>query len=186
METFLTVFALMFVAEIGDKTQLVALTFAAKFKLIWVILGLSCAFILNNLLAVALGSFIGEVLPLNLVRIAAYCLFIAFGIWTIFGSDEEENASSKVIVNQFVTVFLFLFVAEFGDKSQIAAMTFSMKYHAPIAVFLGAVAGEISANLIGIGAGVLLGKTLPIKIIKWISAVVFIAIGVTGLILTII
>ena len=182
MTIFLTSFVLMFIAELGDKTQLAALAFAAKFKLIWVILGLFLAFLLNNFIAVAAGSFIGSNLPLLWVEIISYSLFIAFGIWTIFDSTESDSASKKVIINQFFTVFLLLFISEFGDKSQIATMTLSIKYQTPVAVFLGAIGGQMAANALSVGIGALMGKHLPIKTIKWISAVMFIAVGLIGII----
>jgi len=177
-------FFLIFLAEMGDKTQLAALAFTAKYKTATVIAAISAAILAVNFIAVCAGSILAGVLPLNAIKIVSCVLFIFFGLWTLFLKEKEgENKNPKTKAGPFFTVFILFFVSEFGDKTQIAAMTLSMS-QSPVFVFLGASLGMICANLIGISAGVLLGKKLPSKHIKIISAALFIIIGVAGLITT--
>jgi Predicted membrane protein len=181
MESFLASFLLIFIAEMGDKTQLIAMAFTARFKASLVILAISSATIANNLIAVAAGSFLSGAFSVSIIQAASFILFILFGFWTLYGGEDDgENSGKKVIVNPFFTVALFFFISEFGDKTQIAAMTLTMKYSAPVQVLIGASAGMICANLIGIGAGVLLGKKIPAHIIRLISAAIFILFGLAG------
>ncbi|MCL1901954.1 MAG: TMEM165/GDT1 family protein [Endomicrobia bacterium] len=181
MESLIASFLLIFVAEMGDKTQLVAMAFTARFKASQVILAISAATILNNLIAVTAGSFLSGAFSLSVIKIIAYILFILFGFWTIYGGkDDGENSGKKIIINPFFTVAIFFFISEFGDKTQIAAMTLTMNYAAPVYVLIGASAGMICANLIGIGAGVILGKKVPAETIKFISAAIFILFGLAG------
>ena len=181
MESLVASFLLIFIAEMGDKTQLVAMAFTARFKASQVILAISAASILNNLIAVTAGSFLSGVFSLSVIKITAYILFILFGFWTISGGkDGEEKSGKKIIINPFFTVAIFFFISEFGDKTQIAAMTLTMNYGSPVYVLIGASAGMICANLIGIGAGVLLGKKVPAEVIKLVSAAIFILFGLAG------
>lgn len=181
MESLLASFLMIFIAEMGDKTQLIAMAFTARFKALHVILAISAATILNNLIAVTAGSFLSGAFSLSVIKIVACCLFIIFGFWTLLGSSEEEgNSEKKVLINPFFTVAIFFFISEFGDKTQIAAMTLTMNYGTPVYVLLGASAGMICANLIGICVGVFLGKKIPAGTIKLVSAVIFILFGLIG------
>ncbi|AKL98636.1 TMEM165/GDT1 family protein [Endomicrobium proavitum] len=182
METFLTSFLLLLIAEMGDKTQLVALAFTARFKAYQVILGVAAATALTNFIAVVAGGLISSAVNVEIIKIVSFILFILFGLWTAFGKEEENaDTQKKVIISPFFTVALFFFISEFGDKTQIAAMTIAAN-GSPAAVFAGAVLGMFCANLVGICAGIFLGKKLPVNVIKYIAAALFIAVGVSGLI----
>lgn len=180
-EAILSSFLLIFIAEMGDKTQLMAMAFTTRFKASQVILAISAATILNNLIAVAAGSLISGVFSINIIKIASFVLFILFGLWTLAGNEEEEGDSKvkKVFINPFFTVAILFFISEFGDKTQIAAMTLAMN-RPPVYVLIGASLGMICANLIGIAVGVFMGKTIPSHIIRWVSAGLFILIGLAG------
>jgi putative Ca2+/H+ antiporter (TMEM165/GDT1 family) len=179
---FLTSFLLIFIAEMGDKTQLAALAFTTRFKVSQVIAAIAAATALTNLIAVCAGSLISVALPIGIIKIVSYVLFIMFGLWTLLGREEdEEGAQKKVIINPFFTVAILFFISEFGDKTQIASMTLAMNAK-PAGVFLGAFSGMFCANLIGIAVGLALGRKLPAKMIKYISAALFITIGAAGLI----
>ncbi|MDR1195273.1 MAG: TMEM165/GDT1 family protein [Endomicrobium sp.] len=181
MESLIASFFLIFIAEMGDKTQLMAMTFTARFKASQVILAISAATIFNNLIAVTAGSLLSGAFSLSVIKIAAYALFILFGFWTLYGNDDgKTGAEKKVFINPFFTVAIFFCISEFGDKTQIAAMTLAMNYGTPFIVLAGASAGMICANLIGITIGVVLGKKVPAKIMKWASALIFIIFGLIG------
>jgi putative Ca2+/H+ antiporter (TMEM165/GDT1 family) len=181
MESLIASFLLIFIAEIGDKTQLMAMTFTARFKASQVILAISAATIFNNLIAVTAGSLLSGAFSFSVIKIAAYALFILFGFWTLYGkSDGKDEAKKKVFINPFFTVAIFFCISEFGDKTQIATMTLAMNYGAPFIVLAGASAGMICANLIGITIGVILGKKIPAQIMKWASAVIFLIFGLIG------
>ncbi|MDR0823298.1 MAG: TMEM165/GDT1 family protein [Endomicrobium sp.] len=187
IQTVLTSFLLIFLAEMGDKTQLIALSFAARFKLKTVILAILTATIINNLFATTIGSLIFKFAPSQTIKIISYAIFIAFGLWTLFDSKTEDGKTkeSKLLFNPFITVAVFFIISEFGDKTQISAMLLAIESAAFFPVFIGASFGMFAANLIGIAAGAALGKKFPLKTIKVISAAMFIIIGVAGLINTI-
>ena len=179
---FLTSFILIFMAEMGDKTQLASLAFTARFKVSHVIAAIAAATVLTNLIAVFAGGFISGFLPLRIIKTVSYVLFILFGVWTVLAkSEDEKGADKKVIINPFFTVAILFFISEFGDKTQIATMTLAMN-EPPLGVFLGAFCGMFCANLLGIAVGIMLGKKLPAKTIKYVSAALFITIGAAGLI----
>jgi putative Ca2+/H+ antiporter (TMEM165/GDT1 family) len=181
MESLVASFMMIFIAEMGDKTQLMAMTFTARFKALQVIFAISLATIVNNLIAVTAGSLLSGAFSLSVIKIASYALFILFGFWTIYGGKEDEGkADKKVIINPFFTVAIFFFISEFGDKTQIAAMTLTMNYGTPAYVLIGACAGMICANLIAIVVGMFLGKKIPSEVIKFASAAIFILFGLTG------
>ncbi|MDR3048968.1 MAG: TMEM165/GDT1 family protein [Elusimicrobiota bacterium] len=187
LQTILTSFLLIFLAEMGDKTQLIALSFAARFKLKTVIFAILAATILNNLFATTVGSLIFKLAPSQTIRIISYAIFIAFGLWTLFSSKNEDGKTkeSRLLFNPFITVAVFFIISELGDKTQISAMLLAIDSAAFFPVFIGASAGMFAANLIGIAAGAALGKKFPLKTIKIISAAMFIIIGITGMVKTI-
>lgn len=178
MESFLASFLMIFATEMGDKTQLAAMAFAARFKVCLVISAVLSAVILNNFIAVAAGSFLSGAFSLSVVKTVSGILFILFGLWVLCARRADEAESGKqVFINPFITVALFFCLSEFGDKTQISAMTLTMNYGAPVYVFLGACAGMIFANLLGIGIGVILGKSVPAGTVKSLSALIFIIFG---------
>ena len=181
IKTLLSSFFLIFVAEMGDKTQLMSMALTARFKVSQIVLGISAAIILNNVIAVVAGGLISGLFPIGIIKTVSYALFIGFGIWTIYGGvheDEKEN-SNKIFLTPFFTVFILFFISEFGDKTQIATMTLAMN-QSPVCVLTGACIGMICANLIGIYAGVMIWENIPPYIIKLVSAGLFISIGLIG------
>ena len=170
----------------GDKTQLASFAFTTRFKTYQVIFGVVAAIAVTNFIAVVAGGLIGSAVDTGIIRTISCILFILFGVWTLLGkNDETEKTNNKVIINPFFTVLFFFFIAEFGDKTQIATLTLAAN-GSPLAVFIGAFFGMLLANLLGIALGVFLGKKLPTSAIKWVSAILFIGIGLAGLITIII
>lgn len=178
MESFPASFLMIFAAEIGDKTQLAATAFAARFKVRTVVSAVLSAVILNNFIAVAAGSFLSGVFSLYAVKTVSGIVFILFGLWVLCARRADGAESGKqVFINPFITVALFFCLSEFGDKTQIFAAALTMNYGAPVYVFFGACAGMILANLIGMGIGIVLGKSFPAGTVKSVSALIFIIFG---------
>lgn len=184
LKTILVPFAISFLtiglAELGDKTQLLSIGFAARYSIRSVIAGVAVATSLLMLVAVLLGKVITSVIPFNYVQLLAAIAFIAFGIWIILSKQEgEEKLSNKK--SPFCTVFGGFFLAELGDKTQLATIALVATYNAPIQVWLGATVGMVLVNILGIAVGNRLQSWLPPKIIKYIAAALFIVFGLIAL-----
>lgn len=169
-------------AEMGDKTQLLAMAFATKYKASKVLIGVFIATVLNHALAVALGSFIAQYKAIELwVQVLASLSFIFFGIWTLKGDklEGEENAKSRFGV--VATVAIAFFIAELGDKTQLATIALATKFpNDPIGILMGTTTGMLIADAIGIIIGVVLCKKIPEKTVKLVSATAFIIFGFIG------
>lgn len=181
MLVFLGAVLMVVLAEMGDKTQLLAMAFATRLPARAVLWGVLAATLLNHALAVALGTYLGASFNMKVVQIVAAVSFILFGLWTINGdhlSGEEKRTTS---LGPVVTVAVGFFFAEMGDKTQLATVALAAKYNAPVATLMGTTTGMLIADAIGIYIGVLAGKRIPAKFIKWVSALIFIAFGYIGL-----
>ncbi len=180
MTAFLSSLAFVVLAEMGDKTQLLAMAFATRYRWQTVMWGVFVATVFNHLFAVVVGNYITRVIPLSYVQIAAAASFIIFGLWTIRGDElnGEEKATGR---SPFWTVAIAFFIAEMGDKTQLATIALAAQFNTVIPVWLGTTAGMMVADGIGIIIGVVFGKRIPERAVKWFAAIVFIAFGVIGL-----
>lgn len=182
MEAFLASFLVVFLAELGDKTQFIVMAFTAKYRWQSVFAGMTLGILVVHSLAVAVGSLAGQLIPVHLMTIIASCLFIGFGVWTLRGDDEEEE--ENVHPSRFgplLTVAMTFIVGEMGDKTQFAAMTMAAQYESWLMVLAGAVAGMVLADSLGILAGAFLHRNLPAKKMRYLSAGIFLFFGVVGL-----
>jgi putative Ca2+/H+ antiporter (TMEM165/GDT1 family) len=177
---FLASLAFVVLAEMGDKTQLLAMAFACKFRWQTVMGGVLVATMANHLMAAAAGSWLATIVPLATIKIVAAASFILFGLWTIRG-DRLEGEEERYHFSPFWTVAVAFFVAEMGDKTQLATISLAVKYNTIWTVWLGTTAGMMVADAIGIGVGVVMGKRIPERAVKWGAALIFIAFGVWGL-----
>jgi len=177
---FLASLAFVVLAEMGDKTQLLAMAFATRFRWQTVMWGVLVATMANHLMAAAAGSWLATVVPLSTIKIVAAASFILFGLWTIRG-DQLEGEDERYHFSPFWTVAVAFFVAEMGDKTQLATISLAVKYSAIWSVWMGTTAGMMIADAIGIGVGIVMGKRIPERAVKWGAAVIFIAFGVYGL-----
>ncbi len=180
MTAFFTSLIFVVLAEIGDRTQLLAICFASRYRWQTVMWGVFLATAVNHLLAVALGNYLTTLFPMTYIKIAAAIGFIVFGLWTIKG-DELSCENQKQRFSPFWTVFIAFFIAETGDKTQLATIALAADFNTFIPVWFGSTIGMVIANAFGIFAGVLMGKKMPEKTIKWIAAMIFIAFGMLGL-----
>lgn len=169
-------------AEMGDKTQLLAMAFASKYKASKVLIGVFIATVFNHALAVAAGNYITrwEGAQVWIQGIAALS-FIFFGLWTIRGDKLDGEDEKKSKYGAIVTVAIAFFIAELGDKTQLATIAIAARFPAsPVAILMGTTTGMLIADGIGIIIGVVMGKKIPERTVKLISAVAFILFGFIG------
>jgi len=180
MTAFLASLGFVVLAEMGDKTQLLAMAFATRYKASTVMWGVFAATVLNHFLAVLAGNYLTNLVPLHYVQIAAAASFILFGLWTIRG-DELEGEDKRYHFSPFWTVAVAFFFAEMGDKTQLATVALAAKYQSVLPVLVGTTAGMLIADAIGIGIGIVMGKKIPERAVKWGAALIFIGFGFWGL-----
>lgn len=169
-------------AEMGDKSQLLAMAFAAKYKPSKVLLGVFIATVVNLGLAVLIGNIIVQQDALKeWIQAASSLSFIFFGLWTLKGEKEEDIAGKKARFGAVLTVALAFSVAELGDKTQLATVALATRFpESPLGVLAGSVAGMMIADAVGIIIGVVLCKRIPARMVKLVSAAAFIIFGLIG------
>lgn len=179
-------FFFIFVAEMGDKTQIIAMTFATQYKATKVLIGVMIGVALNHGLAIILGAYLSNVIPLNTVQIVAGGLFILFGLWALKeDKDDEEESKRKVSFGPIVTVALAFFIGELGDKTQLTAMTLATDATYPLFILFGTILGMIATSGLGIFVGSKIGDKIPEFTLKIVSSSVFIFFGVLKLFRTV-
>ncbi|MCR4434396.1 MAG: TMEM165/GDT1 family protein [Clostridiales bacterium] len=169
-------------AEMGDKTQLLAMAFATKYKASKVLAGVFFATVLNHALAVAIGNYITRFQAVQAwIQGIAALSFILFGLWTIRGDRLEGEENRKTRFGPVLTVTIAFFIAELGDKTQLATIALAASYpQSPLAILAGTTTGMLIADTIGIIVGVVMCRKIPERVIKLISAAVFILFGFIG------
>jgi putative Ca2+/H+ antiporter (TMEM165/GDT1 family) len=190
MGSLLAALGLVFVAELGDKTQLVAMGFGARHRLAPVLLGVALAYAACNLLAVVVGGVLGAALPTRAIGLVGGVLFLGFAAWTLWGGEHEhgldeqtadgaESGSSTLAGSRSVvfSVFGAMFIAELGDKTQIATATLAAQGN-PVLVWIGATLGIILSGAIGVLVGRFFGSRLPERVTRVGSAMLFAVFGV--------
>jgi putative Ca2+/H+ antiporter (TMEM165/GDT1 family) len=172
----------VFIAEMGDKTQLVALAFATRFRAGVVIAGVFVATLVVHLFSVFLGEVMGLALPVFWINLLAGLAFIGFGLWTLRGDElGDEEKLNRGRFGSLVTVAITFFLAELGDKTMLATVTIASQQQSFVGVWIGSTLGMVMADGIAIIVGKALGKRLPEKPIKYGAALVFIISGVITL-----
>ena len=169
-------FAVIFVAELGDKTQLVAMMFALRYRW-WVVLSaITVATTAVHVLSVAIGHHLGAALPTHLLGLIAGAMFIFFGLWTLRGdslSDEEASVAEKATAPAFFVVTSAFVLAELGDKTMLATVTDNNW----LGVWIGSTLGMVAADALAIIVGAVLGKRLPERLIQIGAAALFLLFG---------
>lgn len=180
MTAFITALAFVVLAEMGDKTQLLAMAFATRYCWRTVMWGVFAATVFNHLFAVVVGTYITHFVPMETVQLVAAASFILFGLWTIRGDelDGEDKACGR---SPFWTVAIAFFIAEMGDKTQLATIALAAQFNTIIPVWLGTTTGMMIADGLGIVVGIVLGKRIPERTVKWFAAIIFILFGLVGL-----
>jgi putative Ca2+/H+ antiporter (TMEM165/GDT1 family) len=173
-------FAVIFVAELGDKSQLMALTFATRFKPWPVLVGITVATAVVHAVSVGIGYGLGATLPTGWISLVAGLAFLAFGAWTLRGdklTDEEKNKAERTTGSAIVAVGGAFFLAELGDKTMLATITLATQ-HGWFGTWLGSTIGMVAADALAILVGRLLGRHLPEKAIKYGAAALFAIFGI--------
>jgi len=175
MRAFWLSLVLTFWAEMGDKTQFVALAYATRYPLKDVLLGILWATAAVHLVSVALGNVIGAWLPPGVVLVLSALCFLGFAVWTLRGDDDDgevrETQRSPILV-----IGIAFFLAELGDKTMLAAVTMAAT-HNWLPVWLGTTFGMVLSDGLAVWVGRSLGKKIPENIVKWIAAGLFFLFG---------
>ena len=174
----LKAFFLIFIAEMGDKTQILAMTFATRYSISQVLTGVFLGSLFNHGIAILLGTLLSNVIPLDTIQLIAGISFVGFGFWSL--KLDEEDESEEKSSNSFgpiLTVGLAFFIGELGDKTQLTAMTIATDSMYPIFVLMGTVLGMIGTSSLGIFVGSKVGDKIPELGIKIGSSIVFIFFG---------
>ncbi len=180
MSAFLVSFGIIFVAELGDKSQLMAMTFAARYRATTILAAIVVSTALVHLISVALGAALGEALPTRAISAVAGVAFLGFAAWTLRGDeldDEEIERSRRLVRSVFVTVAVAFFLAELGDKTMLATVTLAAD-HDLFGTWLGSTLGMVAADGLAIVVGQQLGARLPERAVKIGAAATFVLFGV--------
>ena len=184
MGSLLSALGLVFLAELGDKTQLVALGMGARHRLGPVLVGVALAYAVTNLLSVVVGGLLGAALPTEAIGIGGGVLFLGFALWNLRDEDEGDQDADVGAAGRRVvlSVAIAMFVAELGDKTMLATATLAAQGN-PVLVWIGATVGIVLSGFVGVLVGRTAGARLPERAIRIGSSVLFAAFGV-GLIVT--
>jgi putative Ca2+/H+ antiporter (TMEM165/GDT1 family) len=178
MEAFLTSTVLVALAEIGDKTQLLSFVLAAQLRKPWpIIAGIFVATVANHALAGSVGVWVATLVTPETLRWIVAATFIGFGLWTLHPDSLDEQPKMHA-AGAFVTTLIAFFIAEMGDKTQIATVALAARFDALAAVVFGTTIGMMLANVPAVLIGDKLARTLPMKAIRITAAMLFILTGV--------
>jgi putative Ca2+/H+ antiporter (TMEM165/GDT1 family) len=182
MEAFLISTGIVALAEIGDKTQLLAFILAAKFRKPWPItLGILVATLANHTFAGALGSWITTLLGPETLRWILGVSFIVMALWTLIPDKFDEEDAKLARFGVFSTTLIAFFLAEMGDKTQIATVALAAQYHAVIPVVAGTTLGMMIANVPAVVLGDRIAARIPVRIVHAIAAAIFAVLGIATL-----
>jgi putative Ca2+/H+ antiporter (TMEM165/GDT1 family) len=184
VESFLTSTGVVALAEIGDKTQLLALLLALRFrKPVPIIAGIFAATLLNHALAGALGAWITTVVPPDWMRWILAASFLAMAVWALIPDklDEKETVRDSRGSRVFIVTFVAFFLAEIGDKTQIATIAMAAHYSEVLWVVAGTTLGMMIADVPAVFAAESIATRVPLKLMRGIAAAMFIALAVFAL-----
>jgi Ca2+/H+ antiporter, TMEM165/GDT1 family len=180
VSAFLVSTLVIFVAELGDKSQLMAMTFAARFRALPVLIGITVATTIVHLASVLLGAAIGAAIPTGPISILAGLAFLGFALWTLRGDEltqaerRKAGTTSKAAILAVGTAF---FLAELGDKTMLATVALAAGNGSAAAltgVWAGSTIGMVAADALAIAVGQILGRRLPERVIKYGAAAAFV------------
>ncbi|MFR9729502.1 TMEM165/GDT1 family protein [Saccharopolyspora sp. MS10] len=171
--------AAIFVAELGDKSQLMAMTFATRYRAWQVLLGITIATTVVHAASVALGFGMGSLLPTEWIGLVAGIAFLGFAAWTLRGdhlTDAEKSKAGQTARSAVIAVTAAFFLAELGDKTMLATVTLASQ-HNWLGTWIGSTVGMVAADALAIGVGLLLGRHLPERFIRYGAAALFAVFG---------
>jgi Ca2+/H+ antiporter, TMEM165/GDT1 family len=179
VQALLLSFGVIFVAELGDKSQLMAMTFAARYRFWTVLAAITAATAVVHLASVAIGAAMGLSLPSEVINVIAGLAFVAFGIWTLRGdelTEEEADKAKRTTRSAFLAVGIAFLLAELGDKTMLATVTLATT-EGWFGTWVGSTLGMVAADALAIGIGAVLGRQLPEKVVRIGAAVLFFVFG---------
>ena len=185
MQPLLASLGLVFVAELGDKTQLVALGFGARHRLGPVLAGVAIAYAVSNQLSVVVGGLVGVALPVRAIGLVGGLLFLGFAAWTLRDSDADTgdeagvDGEGRVAIDSrsiVLSVASAMFLAELGDKTMLATATLAAQ-GSPVQTWVGATVGIILSGILGVLLGRVFGARLPERVTRLGSAALFALVG---------
>lgn len=181
MDAFIASFAMVAIAEMGDKTQLLSFVLAARFRghAPAIIAGILVATLANHALAAALGGLAATFAHPDLLRWALGLAFLAFALWALIPDKLEDDASRRTTHHgAFLTTLALFFLAEMGDKTQLATVALGAKYASLTMVTLGTTLGMMAANVPAVLIGEKLGSRFPLAKMRFLAAALFALFGV--------
>ncbi len=187
MGTLLAALGLVFLAELGDKTQLVAVGLGARHRLGPVLVGVAAGYAVTNLLSVVVGGLLGAALPTRGLAIAGGVLFLGFAVWNLRPEpDEDEGQDESLAADRswpgvVTSVAATMFVAELGDKTMLATATLAAQGN-PVLVWVGATIGITASGAVGVFVGRAAGARLPERATRLASSALFAVFGVALLV----
>ena len=171
--------AVIFVAELGDKSQLMAMTFATRYRFWTVIAAITAATAVVHLVSVAVGSLLGLALPTRPINIVAGIAFVAFGLWTLRGDElsaADEARAARPAGRTVLAVGVVFFLAELGDKTMLATIALATR-EGLVGTWLGSTVGMVAADALAIVVGRQLGARLPERAIRIGASIAFFVFG---------
>ncbi|HTE40334.1 MAG TPA: TMEM165/GDT1 family protein [Steroidobacteraceae bacterium] len=179
LEAFLISTGVVALAEIGDKTQLLAILLAAKFrKPVPIVLGILVATLLNHAVAGALGAWLATLVGPTWMRWILGVSFIAMAVWILIPDKYESEDAAPPRYGVFLTTLVIFFIVEIGDKTQIATVALAAKYSSLVAVVAGTTLGMMIANIPAVWLGDVAAHKLPLKWVRALAAGIFLVLGV--------
>lgn len=176
LQEYIKALLLIFAAEMGDKTQIIAMTFATQYKIRDVLLGVIIGVFFNHGIAIILGRALSNIIPMNFIQILASLMFLFFGIMSL-KDEEDDEEDTKRSYGPIFTVALAFFLGELGDKTQLTAMSLSTEASFPFVILLGTISGMVLTSSMGIFVGSKIGDKIPEVAIKIVSSIVFVLFG---------
>lgn len=176
----LVAFGVIFVAELGDKTQLLALNFGARYPLRVVLVGLTIGFAAAGAVAAVVGGLLGAALPDRALAIGGGVVFLLFAVLALREQADDHTARIVSTSSAIASIAITIAIGELGDKTQLATATLAARGQ-PFATWLGATGGEVAAGLLGAIAGSTIGKRLRPDVLRYASAGMFAIFGLVML-----
>ena len=179
MHALLLSFGIIFVAELGDKSQLMALTFATRYRALPVLIGITVATALVHAFSVLVGAVVGASIPTRAISIVAGLAFFGFAAWTLRGDtldDDESGKAQQPTRSAVIAASSAFFLAELGDKTMLATITLAT-HEGLVGTWLGSTIGMVAADALAIVVGQQLGSRLPERTIRIGAALAFVAFG---------
>lgn len=173
---FLRAFMLVFIAELGDKSQIIAMTFATKYVIKDVIWGIFFGIFLNHGIAILLGKYLAAVVPDHIVALVAGLMFVFFA-YTSLENEEVEKLEERERLNPIITVAIAFFIGELGDKTQLTAITLATESNYPLLILMGTILGMLVSSGLGILVGMKIGDQISELSIKISSSLMFLTFG---------